>query len=773
MGQQVRQGREVALVVVSLLLVASITAFVAGGQTVAGAGLNTAGDSVDSDLVAWWRLDESEGQEAFDSVAGVADWVSHNFDAPEWRPGVAGNALLFDGYSTWIDRPADSEAALQLGNAFTIEAWIALPFYPASAAPIINQLDGLPGRPPSEGFFFGVHNWGGWSFQVSVDGAWTTLWGKVPLPKKEWVHVAATFDGEAGRLALYMNGKNVGEKKFMPGQFVPAEKAELMLGRHDQTPFMHRIFPTGVFQGLLDDVKIYRRALSADEVRRSYLAYEPSKVGKPNLGVRWDMFAGDPQRPQYHFLPPVNWMNEPHAPIKWQGRYHIFYQHNPNGPYWGNIHWGHAVSEDLIHWTHLPVALSPEPGPDQVGVWSGRAVVNGDEALIFYTGEVLPNQVQNLATSTDELLLDWTRNPGNPIIPGPPLGYQIVSGFRDPFVWKQSDTWYMIVGSGIAGRGGTAFLYRSKDKDLKAWEYRGPLLIGDERTTGVMWEMPQFFPLGDKWVLLVNIWPTNRDVAYFVGTWENEKFTPEVQGFVDIGEHYLSPSALVEESGRVVLLGFIKESNGGEAQLANGWSGVMALPRLVYLRPDGSLGFKPVPEIASLRGEHAHFENLLVTPESQDVLRGTKGAQVEVIAEFESQGAKRFGLRLRSSPPIAATGLLASWREETLLYYDAEKKGVYIDRTGSSLSTAAEKGVQGGPVDLAPGETVRLHIFLDNSVIEVFINDRLALTSRVYPQRATSLGLDVFAEGGDVKVKSIDIWQMQPIWTPESFALYP
>ena len=90
----------------------------------------------------------------------------------------------------------------------------------------------------------------------------------------------------------------------------------------------------------------------------------------PWLGVRWDQLD-DPHRPQYHFLPPINWMNEPHAPLYWNGRYHIFYQFNPHGPYWGNIHWGHAVSEDLVHWTHLPIALAPEPGSDSVGAWSG------------------------------------------------------------------------------------------------------------------------------------------------------------------------------------------------------------------------------------------------------------------------------------------------------------------------------------------------------------------------------------------------------------------
>ncbi|MBZ0288494.1 MAG: glycoside hydrolase family 32 protein, partial [Anaerolineae bacterium] len=212
--------------------------------------------------------------------------------------------------------------------------------------------------------------------------------------------------------------------------------------------------------------------------------------------------AGDLHRPIYHYQPPYNWMNDPNGLIHWKGEYHLFYQHNPDSPLHANMHWGHAVSPDLVHWEDLPIALAPTPGgPDKDGVWSGCAV-NGDGVpTIFYTG-VFP-ECQLVVRASDDMR-SFEKYAGNPVIAAPPSGLN-VTGFRDPFVWKEADGWYMVVGSGIKGVGGTVFLYRSPD--LLYWEYIHPLLMGSKDETGVMWECPGFFNLGDKWVLYVSITP--------------------------------------------------------------------------------------------------------------------------------------------------------------------------------------------------------------------------------------------------------------------------
>src|SRR5256885_8803699 len=188
----------------------------------------------------------------------------------------------------------------------------------------------------------------------------------------------------------------------------------------------------------------------------------------------------DAHRPPYHFLSPSNWMNDPNGLIQWKGQYHLFYQYNPHGPFHGHIHWGHAVSSDLVHWTDLPIALTPTSGrADAYGCWSGCAIDNHGTPTLLYSG-VHP-QVVCLA-SGDEDLLTWHYYPGNPVIVGPPAELQARTGgdFRDPFVWREGDYWYLLMGSSIQGVGGAILLYRSVD--LIHWDYLHPLLTGDARS---------------------------------------------------------------------------------------------------------------------------------------------------------------------------------------------------------------------------------------------------------------------------------------------------
>ena len=154
--------------------------------------------------------------------------------------------------------------------------------------------------------------------------------------------------------------------------------------------------------------------------------------------------AADPYRPAYHYLAPANWMNDPNGTIYWKGRYHVFYQYNPDGAYWGNIHWGHASSEDLVHWEDHPIALRPAAdGPDREGCWSGTAFVNR-EGLPTFIYHGVPDGIC-IATSVDDMLEKWEKHPANPVIPEPQEGaeYQIRGA---PCAWVEDDTYYGITG---------------------------------------------------------------------------------------------------------------------------------------------------------------------------------------------------------------------------------------------------------------------------------------------------------------------------------------
>src|SRR3954451_8800685 len=270
----------------------------------------------------------------------------------------------------------------------------------------------------------------------------------------------------------------------------------------------------------------------------------------------------DPLRPQFHSLPASNWMNDPNGPIFYRGLYHMFHQYNPHAAVWGDMHWAHATSTDMIHWRHEPIALAPTPGgPDQDGCFTGTAVVAGGKPTFLYTGvEKVPanqatlrdgnsnlRETQCLAIAEDDALLHWRKVP-QPVIAAPPPGME-VTGFRDPSPWKEGDTWYMVVASGQKGIGGNVLLYKSPD--LRHWQYLHPLAQGkwsgktgpNPVDTGEMWECPDFFPLDGKHVLIHS---TEGRTMWQIGTLDRVTmlFHTESEGLLDHGAYYAPKTQL-------------------------------------------------------------------------------------------------------------------------------------------------------------------------------------------------------------------------------------
>ncbi|MEW5957951.1 MAG: glycoside hydrolase family 32 protein [Chloroflexota bacterium] len=480
------------------------------------------------------------------------------------------------------------------------------------------------------------------------------------------------------------------------------------------------------------------------------------KLFTDDYHLLWD---ANRYRPCYHFLPPKNWMNDPNGLIQWQGQYHLFYQHNPDNPFWANMHWGHAVSTDLVHWNHLPIAMAPTPGgPDADGCWSGCAVNDNGTPTFIYSGHQEGRcQLPCLAIGSPDLLTLY-KYPGNPIISAPPPELDLVA-FRDHSVWREGDTWYQLIGAGIRNVGGTALLYRSPD--LRQWEYLNPILIGDINQTepvwtGPIWECPDFFALGDKHILLISVHDGRALYPiYFIGTYTNHQFTPELLRKPDFGDDlFYAPQTMLDDQGRRLMRGWIQESRSRAAQVAAGWAGVMSLPRVLSLHPTGCLGLEPAPELQVLRGQHYHQANITLTPASANLLPDIRGDSLEIQIELTPGEAKRCGLKIYCSPD----GL-----EETLIFYDRETGCLTLDRSRSSLDETVDRSPRQGPLTLAADEPLQLHIFLDHSVIEIFANGRACLTGRVYPSRADSLGLDLFTWGGPAPVVSLDIWKMNSI----------
>jgi beta-fructofuranosidase len=472
--------------------------------------------------------------------------------------------------------------------------------------------------------------------------------------------------------------------------------------------------------------------------------------------------ADDPHRPQYHFLPPSNWMNDPNGLIQWKGQYHLFYQYNPYGPVQERIHWGHAISSDLVHWTDLPVALTPTPGrADADGCWSGCAIDNDGIPTLMYSA-VHP-QVTCLATSADDLLT-WQYYPGNPVIEGPPAELLADTGghFRDPFVWKESNYWYMLMGSKREGVGGMLLLYRSLD--LTAWEYLHPLLVGDVNTVqpvwaGVMWECPNFLTFGDQRVLLFSVQGARESdlkyPLYVSGTFRDEHFLPRTQGMLAHGGYFYAPQVLRDDRGRHIMWGWLMEGRSNTLLAEAGWAGAMSLPIIVAPLPGGRLSLEPAPELTTLREKHWRYEGIELSGVTNYLHDDMRGDRLEMKAECEAGRDCEFGLTLRSSP---------DGQEQTRLVYQSESQQISIEREQSSLNAAVDRENSSVVTVADAGESLKLHIFLDHSVLEVFVNGRCYLASRIYPECTDSSGIELFGRRGRVRVRSLDIWHLASIW---------
>ncbi|WP_255195112.1 GH32 C-terminal domain-containing protein [Halorarius litoreus] len=461
-----------------------------------------------------------------------------------------------------------------------------------------------------------------------------------------------------------------------------------------------------------------------------------------------DRLADDHHRPGYHLAAPSGWLNDPNGLVEHDGTYHVFYQYNPAGPFHGSIHWGHATSEDLLHWEDRPVALAPDPdGPDRDGCWSGCAVHDDDGTpTILYTGGRDRKQLPCLATAADDDLTRWEKDPRNPIIETAPTGLDILetddweAEFRDHCVWKQGEKWYQIIGSGFHETGGAALLYAADSLD--DWSFVGTLHAADGPDAGAVWECPELLDLGDAHLLHVS----NYDVVrYFLGDADLDTpgFDVAETGLLDYGDFY-APQSLTTSDGRHLMWGWLPEARDLDAQWESGWSGALSVPReLVY--DDGRFHQRPAPELAALRDRHPEADTVTLSAGERRPL-DLDGNQYELSLEVERDPGATLELGLFESP---------AGSERTALRWEAES--LVVDRSRASADDRTAGDEQRAPVS---GDTLSLRVFVDGSTLEVFAGDATCLTSRVYPTRVDADGVTLVARDGGVDV-DLDAWELR------------
>ncbi|WP_379161435.1 PfkB family carbohydrate kinase [Paenibacillus sp. sgz5001063] len=483
-------------------------------------------------------------------------------------------------------------------------------------------------------------------------------------------------------------------------------------------------------------------------------------------------------RPGFHFAPPSNWANDPNGLVYYEGAYHLFYQYHPYSNKWGPMHWGHAVSEDLVHWKHMPIALFPD---EHGAIFSGCCVVDWNNSSGLFeespglvaifthadnhpeTGQ--PRQRQSLAYSSDKGET-WHKYAGNPV-----LAEDGLIDFRDPKVFwhPQSEYWIMVIVAGDHAR-----FYRSKN--LLEWSLTGEFGKGEGSHDGV-WECPDLFelPVDDtglsKWVLIISIGdhpscPEGSRTQYFIGEFDGNTFINDYPSdhilWLDYGrDNYagVTWSDIPEQDGRRVIIGWMSNWKYANETPTGSWRGAMTLPRVLSLTNRGgsvTLSQMPVREMEQLRNESVKWKGVTVTPETPFIKKMSEDL-LEIEADIDIQSGDEVHIKLSSSG-----------QSEIVIGYDPVQQWLFINRSKSGVtdfhtSFASKHGAR------LVSETgkIKLQIWLDRNALEVYADHGLVvLTDQIFPDAPIEI-VEVSTPSGQAVLDSLQIHTLQSIHTPD------
>jgi len=467
--------------------------------------------------------------------------------------------------------------------------------------------------------------------------------------------------------------------------------------------------------------------------------------------------ASDRHRPIYHYVNPEGRLNDPNGLCYWQGRWHLFYQAYP--PEDSRQHWGHAVSDDLVHWRDLPLAIYPNP---ERCCYSGSTLVEEDRVIAMYHGTTVGNMV---AVSSDPLLLNWKKVTGKAVIPARnPDGSRPPYNVFDPCIWKKDGVYYSLsAGTLPHGPGGKRvranFLLRSKD--LAKWEYLHPFVENDRYSlVGDDGACPYFWPIGEKHMLLY--FSHMSGGKYLLGDYDKARDKFVVTGGGDFnfgpagpaGVH--APSASPDGKGGVIVI-----FNMNPGKRTEGWNQIMTLPRRLTLIGQDQLAIVPAGDVESVRGEHQRVDPMTLPANKEIVLDGVRGNAMEIVAEIDPKGSPMVEMNVLRSPNKEEFTRIAlfkhrGYRGKSLITIDSSYASLLPDARSRAPETA--------PVSLGRDEPLNLRVFVDRSVVEVFINGKQCVAVRVYPGREDSVGVSLRSQGQDAELKSLDAWQMKNIY---------
>ncbi|MDE6297569.1 MAG: GH32 C-terminal domain-containing protein [Muribaculaceae bacterium] len=707
-------------------------------------------------VVAHFPMDVKSGQ-IVETVSGGKFDVKGNFGAEE-VPGAVGTGLMFDGYSTYVDAALNNIFSGG-SSSMTASVWMAVPCYPIveidvntkEKATIVSCVDDSAKK--GFGFYLGID--GKVEFKLYAGGWAISVESSKAVPSYQWNNLTAVLDGATRTLKLYCNGEEVGSTRCNGGADAFSGTLRFGHGTNDRKAF--GTFNLMAFNGIVDEFQVWDEALSADVIQGMKAENEC------DLSIPATRFADQKLRPRFHGMPGAGWTNESHGLIKSDGRYHVFFQKNANGPYMARLHWGHISSDNLFDWREEKIAFAPETSYDFKGCWSGAVFsdeqLTGGKPSAIYTAVDYAKATIAQADPVDDSLIEWNKNSANPLINGRPAG--LSDDFRDPYFFRNGDKAYIIVGSSKDNKG-VATLHRYQNGQ---WSNDGSIFFSapNSSTAGRFWEMPNVTKMADgKWLFTA----TPLDMAGGVKTiyWTGDinadgTFAPDAKsGFprgVELiskdGYGLLSPS-IYQENGKTIAMGIVPDKLPGYINHELGWAHCYSLPREWSIDSEGNLSQKPYEGLKAMRSERGYARNNFSLNGAEN-LSPVEGRQAELLMVAEADSSE-FGFKIFKG----STG-------EGTISINAATSRLTVDLSGLDRHHNDDNVYNGVytcslPSLLKKGEEVTLNVFVDGSVLDIFINNRWATSIRVFPKAADADSFEAFATA-PTTVKSLNAWTLK------------
>ncbi len=679
-----------------------------------------------------------------ESVANVSYTVNSQLPACTGK-GIDGDALRFDGYSNYV------KAAIPVSNlsatALTLSVVLAAETYPmmqvdvAETTPTFATICGNVDENSKTGIALELSSQGDLRLRFgSASGFLLSLTGSEKLPRGQWNELTAVLDRAGNTASLYLNGEQIGTGRMSRADLALGT-ADFYIGK-DASEKKEGPFLINTFCGLIDDISFF------NEVRQP-AAFTAGDT--PDFNYPASRYEASLWRPVFHGMPSGSWTNESHGLTYSNGRYHVFFQKNANGPYMSRLHWGHISSENLYDWTEELIAVAPGEDYDIKGCWSGCVYEDGGNTCILYTAVDNARATIAQAQATDNTLVEWEKK--GIVVNGRPSG--LSDDFRDPYFFTANGQKYIIVGTS-KNNVGACTLHRYENG---SWTNDGSIFFqgGNANQHGRFWEMPNVTPMGDgRWLFTCT--PLNTGVGVrtlcWVGTIGSDgKFTPdgngvqylELNGISRDGYGLLSPS-IYQKDGKTLLLGIVPDKLPTQTNFEMGWAHNYSLPREISLDANSQLVQKPYSGLTAMRTATAVTKDLTLL--GTESLSPVSGRQIELVGEFSA------------TTGTCGFHFLKSGDNQASLTYDADQRTLTLD-LGTLSRQSNDGGVYNGVYSVSlPEQLTKLHVFLDGSIADIFVNDRWAYSVRIFPTDAAQVEVEAFATASTPA--KVSAWVLDP-----------